>query len=194
MKNYRPTPTGGSGQAQAASYDMLGAYAILIELWGSPTQFADLDDDGRVSDEEMIKWIDIDLQGEGWIDPYRFNHPDLGEIWLGGTPRKHVRRTPPARYVEQEAERNALFVLYCASQFPKVEFTDVKVTPAAHDLGGGHQRQGIPHGLGPRPQAQARAQGQDHRERLQERLCDRSTQGQGHHRPQQHQPPDGDDR
>ena len=49
MKNYRPTPTGGSGQAQAASYDMLGAYAILIELWGSPTQFADLDDDGWFS-------------------------------------------------------------------------------------------------------------------------------------------------
>ncbi len=134
MQNYRPTPTGGSGQAQAASYDMLGAYAILIELWGSPTQFADADGDGRVSDEEMLKWIDIELMGAGWIDPHKVDHPDLGEIWIGGTPRKHVRRTPPARYVEQEAERNALFVLYCASQFPKVEFTDVKVTPAAHDL------------------------------------------------------------
>ncbi len=36
--------------------------------------------------------------------------------------------------MEQEAEKNALFVLYCASQFPKVEFTKIQVTPAAHDL------------------------------------------------------------
>ena len=134
MRDYRPTPTGGSGQAQAASYDMLGAYAILVELWGSPVSFADTDGDGRVSDEEQLKWIDIELTGEGWIEPHKVNHPDLGEIWIGGTPKKHIRRTPPARYVEQEAERNALFVLYCASQFPRVEFTDVKVTPAAHDL------------------------------------------------------------
>ncbi len=134
LQNYRPTPSGGSGQAQAASYYMLGSYAYLIELWGSPTDFADTDGDGRVSDEEYLRWIDIELTGEGWIEPHTFDHPDLGHIWIGGTPYKHVRRTPPARYMEQEAEKNALFVLYCASQFPKVEFSDIKVKPAALDL------------------------------------------------------------
>ncbi len=134
MKNYRPTPTGGSGQAQAASYDMLGAYAILVELWGAPSFDADLDDDGRVSDEEYIQWIDFELTGEGWITPKKVKHPDLGEIWIGGTRQKHVYRTPPARYIESEAQRNAMFVMYCASQFPKVEFGDVVVRPAADSL------------------------------------------------------------
>lgn len=134
LQNYRPTIGGLSGQAHAATYYMLGAYSYLIELWGSNTEFADMDGDGRVSDEEMLQWIDIELTGEGWIDPHKVNHPDLGEIWIGGTPKKHIRRTPPARYIEQEAYKNAQFVMYCASQFPKVEIVDISVRPAADSL------------------------------------------------------------
>jgi hypothetical protein len=113
---------------------MIGAYAYLIELWGSPTIEADENKDGRVSDEEMLKWIDIELGGEGWINPHRFKHPDLGEVWLGGTAKKHITRTPPARYMEEEALRNTQFILYSASQFPKVEIEKVEVRPATDDL------------------------------------------------------------
>jgi hypothetical protein len=134
LQNYSPVIGGLSGQAHAATYYMLGAYSYLIELWGSNAEFADMDGDGRVSDEEMLQWIDIELTGEGWVDPHKVDHPDLGEIWIGGTPKKHIRRTPPARYIEQEAFKNAQFVMYCASQFPKVEIADVTVRPAADSL------------------------------------------------------------
>jgi hypothetical protein len=134
LKDYRPTISGLVGQAQAASYYMIGAYACLIELWGSPTAEADENKDGRISDEEMIKWVDIELGGEGWINPHKVNHPDLGEVWLGGTAKKHITRTPPARYMEEEALRNTQFVLYSASQFPKVEIEKVEVRPATDNL------------------------------------------------------------
>ncbi len=134
LKDYRPTIGGLSGQAHAATYYMLGAYSYLIELWGSAAFEADIDDDGRVSDEERLKWIDAELTGEGWILPHKVQHPDIGEVWIGGSMRKHIGRTPPARYIELEAHRNADFVLYCASQFPKVEFGQVSVTPATGDL------------------------------------------------------------
>ena len=134
LQNYRPTIGGLSGQAHAATYYMRGAYSYLIELWGSNEEFADMDGDGRVSDEEMLQWIDIELTGEGWIAPHKVDHPDLGEIWIGGTPRKHIRRTPPGRYIEQEAYKNAQFVMYCASQFPKVEISGITVRPAADSL------------------------------------------------------------
>ena len=55
-------------------------------------QTEDEDGDGRVSDVEYLKWIDIELPGEGWIMPLKYNHPDLGEIWIGGTWKKHSRR------------------------------------------------------------------------------------------------------
>jgi hypothetical protein len=134
LKNYRPTIAGLSGQAHAATYYMLGAYGYLIELWGTPNFDADANDDGTVSDEEYLNWIDIELAGEGWILPHKSDHPDLGEVWIGGTPKKHLRRTPPSRYIEMEALKNAQFVMYCAAQFPKVEIDEISVTPATHDL------------------------------------------------------------
>jgi hypothetical protein len=133
-KNYRPTISGLVGQAQAASYYMLGAYATLIELWGNPVDEADENKDGRVSDEEFMKWVDIELGGEGWITPHKFKHPGYGDIWIGGTAKKHVTRTPPARYMEEEALRISQFVLYTASQFPKVEIEAIEVKPATESL------------------------------------------------------------
>jgi hypothetical protein len=134
LKNYRATIAGLSGQAHAATYYMLGAYGYLIELWGTPDFDADTDGDSRVTDEEYLNWVDTELNGEGWINPHKINHPDLGEIWIGGTRMKHTQRTPPARYIEQEAFKNAQFVLYCASQFPKVEIAEVSVRPATQNL------------------------------------------------------------
>lgn len=134
LKNYRPVIAGLVGQHPASTYYMLGAYSYLIELWGSPDFDADENGDGRVSEEEYLKWIDIELTGEGWIMPHKVKHPDLGEVWIGGTPRKHLRRTPPWRYIEQEALKNTHFVLYCASQLPRVEIKEVDVEPVTQDL------------------------------------------------------------
>jgi hypothetical protein len=134
LKDYTPTISGLSGQAQSNAYFMLGTYSYLIELWGSAVAEADLNGDGRVDDDEYMKWIDTELTGEGWITPHKYNHPDLGEIWIGSTAKKHVDRTPPARYMETEALKQANFILYCASQFPKVEVGQVTVTPATGDL------------------------------------------------------------
>jgi len=134
LKDYTPTFSGLSGQAQAASYNMLGAYAYLIELWGSPTTEADINNDNRVSDDEYMQWLDVELTGDGWILPHEADHPDLGKVWIGGTGKKHVGRTPPSRYIEMEADRNAHFVLYCVSQFPKVEVEDISISSIGDGL------------------------------------------------------------
>lgn len=134
LKDYRPTISGMVGQAQAASYYIQGAYAYLVELWSMPTTDIDENKDGRLSEEEMMKWYDIELGGEGWIVPHKVQHADLGEVWIGGSAKKHVTRTPPSRYIEEEALRNCQFVLYCASQFPKVEIEKIDVKPETDDL------------------------------------------------------------
>jgi hypothetical protein len=64
---------------------MMGAYAYLIELWSLPAGDADTNRDGRVSDEEMLQWVDVELGGEGWIAPHLVKHPDLGPVWIGGS-------------------------------------------------------------------------------------------------------------
>jgi hypothetical protein len=136
LKNYRTSISSwrGTGQAQVNDYGMLGAYGYLIELWGSPAFAADINDDGQVSQEETLLWIDTELHGEGWITPHKVDHPDLGEIWIGGSQKKHTRRTPPARYIEMETQKNADFVMYVASQFPKVEIESIDVKAEAGNL------------------------------------------------------------
>ena len=134
LKDYTPTIGGLSGQAAPSAYFMLGAYSYLIELWGSPTWVADINNDGRVSGEENMKWIDLDLKGDGWIMPHKAKHADLGDIWIGGSSKKHISRTPPSRYMLDEAEKNAFFVLYCVNQFPKVEMDEINVKPLSKDV------------------------------------------------------------
>ncbi len=135
LKDYNPTFSGLSGQAQAASYSMLGAFSYLIELWGRPPAFdADRNNDGAVDEAEVLSWIDTEMTGEGWITPKKFKHPDLGDVWIGGTSKKHTGRTPPAPYMETEALRQTHFALFAATQFPKVEIEQVTVTPATGDL------------------------------------------------------------
>lgn len=135
MKNYTAKEeTWLNGEAPASMYHMLGKYAFLMELWGSPTPYADSDHDGKVSDEEFDKFIKLDLNGDGWIKPKKFNHPQLGEVWIGGTHKKHLDRNPPARYMEQEASKNTMFVLHCLNEFPKPKFANYKVTKIGKDL------------------------------------------------------------
>ena len=165
LKDYTPTFSGLSGQAQAASYFMLGAYGYLIELWGRPPLAdADLNGDGAVSDSEVDAWFERDLTGEGWVMPHAVKHPDPGEVWIGGNGRKHTGRTPPARYMEEEARRVTLFVLHSASQFPRVEIDTVTVRPATgyFSLGrrGREERPGVPDLVGPRGAAGDSSEGQ----------------------------------
>ena len=134
LRNYRPTISAYQGAAPGNLYGMFGSYGILMELWGTPTFDIDMDGDGRGSQEETMAWIDFDLTGEGWVIPHKATHPDYGEIWIGGTRKKHTSRTPPSKYIEMEAYKNAMFVLYNASQFPKAEIEKVELTPAMDDL------------------------------------------------------------
>jgi hypothetical protein len=134
LKNYTPELGNMYGEHLASSYYMLGAYSYLIELWGSPAPFADTDGDGYVSDAEFQKWMELDLGGGGWVEPHKVNHPQLGEIWIGGTSKKHIGRTPPARYIEQEADRQCMYVMYCIEQLPRLAFGNYSVARVADNV------------------------------------------------------------
>jgi hypothetical protein len=134
LKTYEPEIGNEYGEHLATTYYLMGAYSFLIELWGSPVPFADTDGDGSVSDEEFSKWAELDLGGNVWVAPHRVKHPQLGDIWIGGTPRKHIGRTPPPRYIEQEAEKQALFVMHCIDQLPRLAFGNCSVKKLADRL------------------------------------------------------------
>ncbi len=122
------------GEHEASIYHMLGAYAFLMELWGDQDDLADINNDGVISNEEYDQWIQLDLGGDGWVIPEPYDHPQFGEVWIGGTRKKHIDRNPPARYIEAEAMKNCMFVVHCLDELPKVSFGDYTVTHKGGDL------------------------------------------------------------
>ena len=134
LKNYEAEPGNEYGEHLATTYYLQGAYAFLIELWGPPTPFADTNQDGSVSDDEFQKWIALDLGGDAWVKPHPVTHPQLGPIWIGGTAKKHIGRTPPPRYIEQEADKHCMYVMYCIEQLPKLAFGNYSVKKTGNNL------------------------------------------------------------
>jgi len=126
LLGYRATPLGGVGQFGCWAYEHFGVYTFLIELWNIP---ADYDDDGRVSREEQLRWIDTELNGEGFVEWKPFDHPQLGKIEIGGNFKKFFRRTPPGRYLAEHCNNNCLFSLYVAEKLPVMTIENIEITP-----------------------------------------------------------------
>ena len=120
-------------------YDHLGLYAWTVEIW-SPQRQAGLTEgydkntksgafkffqfyrEHPVSEDlQMLKWSDTELEGKGFIDWYAFNHPQLGEIELGGWDSMAAFRNPPGKYLEKEIAPLSDWILYNALVSPKLE-------------------------------------------------------------------------
>jgi murein tripeptide amidase MpaA len=108
-------------------YDFLGAFAFVTEFW-SPQRAAGL------SDYRFIDWIrdhppedDLailrlaDELGEGYVDWYPFEHPQLGAVELGGWDTIHFWYNPPFSRLEQEVEPHAELALLLALASPRLE-------------------------------------------------------------------------
>jgi murein tripeptide amidase MpaA len=116
-------------------YDHLGAFVFTVELWDLPTE-AGIKDRSLVhwfnrhpveEDYQILKWVDENVSGSGYL-PWRiFQHPQLGEIELGGWNTLFTWRNPPPELMEKEAERHTPFILSLADLLPQIAITKLDV-------------------------------------------------------------------
>lgn len=111
------------------AYEGLGIFAFTNELW-TPDQYRGrkIDDSGR----ERLRFDDDLELGMRYAAWKPFVHPQLGKVELGGW-RKDTGRVPPTFMTEELLHRNAMFVVFHASQMPNVAAGGVAVRP----IGGG---------------------------------------------------------
>jgi murein tripeptide amidase MpaA len=128
-------------------YEHFGLYAWTCELWSplvragiemkKPSggyQFIDWYRDHPVDDDlKLLKWNDEALGGRGFVNWYAFNHPQLGEVELGGWDDDYCWRNPPPHLLEKEIAPHADFILWHALISPLLEFKDLTVTPLGED-------------------------------------------------------------
>ena len=114
-------------------YDFLGAFAWVTEFW-SPQRAAGLDgyhfidwirDHAPEDDLAILKLADE--IGEGYVDWYPFEHPQLGPVELGGWDLVRFWFNPPLPRLQQEVEPHADFALYLALVSPRLEVRIVRV-------------------------------------------------------------------
>ena len=112
-----------------ALYEVFGVLAFANEIF----QLGEDDDgDGRIEQHERLRWDDEHQGGEGFKEWEAFEHPQLGEVEIGGW-RKFGQNNPLPARLPEEVERNVEFVLVQARHLPSLVITDVSAT----SLGGG---------------------------------------------------------
>jgi murein tripeptide amidase MpaA len=123
-------------------YDHLGAYAWTVELWSPQRQagiegykFIDWYREHPVEDAlKMLKWSDEVLEGQGYVDWYPFDHPQLGKVELGGWNMQYAWRNPPPQFLEKEIAPFADWLIWHALVSPLLELHEAKVTPLGGDV------------------------------------------------------------
>lgn len=122
-------------------YEHLGVFAWTVEIW-SPQRQAGITDYKFIDwyrehpfedDLKMLKWSDEKLDGKGYIDWYKFIHPQLGEIELGGWDALYAFCNPPPPFLEKEIDPLADWVLWQGLLSPRLEIYEASATPLGED-------------------------------------------------------------
>jgi murein tripeptide amidase MpaA len=116
-------------------YDFLGAFAWVTEFW-SPQRAAGL------ADYHFIDWIrdhspedDLavlklaDELGDGYVDWYPFDHPQLGAVELGGWNLVYFWFNAPFSRLEAEVTPHTDFALFLALISPRLEVRSFESEP-----------------------------------------------------------------
>ncbi|MBM3789016.1 MAG: hypothetical protein FJW35_01550 [Acidobacteria bacterium] len=119
------------------AYDHYGVFSWVPEM-GSLAPFCDYDKNGTVTPAEQMKWNDTDMGGRIFVDWKPYDHPQLGQVEIGGFLSKvyhpefrsyvNVMCTPGPVF-EDFLARHAKWNLYLASMSPLVRLTEVSVKP-----------------------------------------------------------------
>jgi murein tripeptide amidase MpaA len=122
-------------------YEHRGVFAWTTEIW-SPQRQAGITDYKYIDwfrehpfehDLALLKWSDEKLDGKGYNPWTPFEHPQLGQVEIGGWDIAHAWRNPPPQFLEAEVCPLGDWVIWQASLSPRLELlrTDVQ------DLGNG---------------------------------------------------------
>jgi Zinc carboxypeptidase len=114
------------GTLMSWSYWDFGVVSYVPEFWGGFVD--DYDGDGRVSEYDRLTWNDRELNGEGYINWTTVDHPDFGQVDVGGWNRKFTFQNPPSKFLKGEIDQYVEWMLYLAETTPKLKINTAEIT------------------------------------------------------------------
>ena len=109
-------------------YEQQGLFAWTVEIW-SPQREAGIAnyrfidwyrEHSEEDDLKLLEWNDDVLEGKGFIDWYAYDHPQLGQVELGGWNPLFSFWNPPPRLLEQEVQRFPQWLVWHALLSPEL--------------------------------------------------------------------------
>ena len=107
------------------SYWDFGVVGFVPEFWEAGK---DYDGDGQISGLESMRWNDEELGGEGFVNWTKLEHPQLGEVEVGGWKRKFTFQNPPVQFLQSEIEKYVPWMFWLAEISPKVVINNIEVS------------------------------------------------------------------
>ncbi len=126
------------------AYEQQGLFSWTVEVWSPQRQagitnykYIDWLREHPIEDDlKLLHWSDEKLGGKGYIDWYPFNHPQLGQIELGGWDAMYAWSNPPPEFLEKEIARFPDWLVWHLLISPCLEIYEASV----HSLGDGIYR------------------------------------------------------
>jgi murein tripeptide amidase MpaA len=138
---YDPKET-VSGVFDDWAYDQQGLFSWTVEIW-SPQRAAGIEQYDWIDwfrehpiedDLKLLRWNDETLHGEGFVNWYPFEHPQLGRVELGGWDHLHTWRNPPFSALEAEVARFPEWLVWQALIAPELGIRRVGAESLGQDL------------------------------------------------------------
>ncbi|MFM7438984.1 MAG: M14 family metallopeptidase, partial [Snowella sp.] len=123
-------------------YDHFGWFGFTIELWDAPTE-AGIEKQDYVKwlrwhppedALKLLKWNDEKLGGKGFINWQTFDHPQLGEVEIGGWNEKAVWQNAPLESLPDLCEKQCRFAIFHALISPRLTLARTEVTYQGGDI------------------------------------------------------------
>ncbi|NUQ61462.1 MAG: peptidase M14 [Pirellulales bacterium] len=114
-------------------YAMRGVFAFTNELFTAFNYFREPAEGFFGKPEQLERFNKYLLFGQGTVPWQDVEHPQYGNIEVGGL-KKQWTRQPPSFLLEEECHRNMAFTLYHADQMPMVEIRSAEVKKLSEDL------------------------------------------------------------
>jgi murein tripeptide amidase MpaA len=123
------------GTSTGFLYNQQGILSFVVELWDIYKE-AGIDSSPssgprELSEEDglkLLKWNDEMLEGKSFLEWTPYEHPQLGEVEIGGWQTLFMFRNPPASRLREMCHKNMGFTLKHALSAPIIKITNVKTT------------------------------------------------------------------
>ncbi len=117
-------------------YNHLGIFAFTVEQWDivgragiEDRKFIEwMRDHPHEDDLKILQWADENAGEGAYVEWYPFEHPQLGQVEIGGWNNMYTWRNPPHHFMGEESKRNVPFALALGQMLPHLEVHTLDVS------------------------------------------------------------------